>query len=166
MIVNVKPTKSFPFVNLVLLTLFIVGLSFDAEAQKTIDNPIVITIERTACFGSCPVYSAQIYADGTVNYEGKDFVKITGKKQHKISKEKLNDLIKEFEQAKYFTLKDKYASDENGMSLTDQPTTTTSFTLNGKQKTVVNYYYAPKELEKLENAIDLLAGLYEFIGPQ
>ena len=134
-------------------------------AQQKSDSEIIITIEREACFGSCPVYSAQIYVDGTVIYDGKDFVKVTGKKQHKISEAKVKELVKAFDQIKYFSLKDRYEADENGMSVTDQPTTTTSISLNGKQKKVVNYYCAPKQLEKLENTIDKIAGLYEYIGP-
>ena len=148
-----------------LSTLFVIVLNLSAVAQQKSDSKIIITIEKEACFGSCPVYSAQIYTDGTVLYEGKDFVKVTGKKQHKISEEKVKELVKAFEQIKYFSLKDKYESDENGMSVTDQPTTTTTISLNGKQKKVVNYYCAPKELEELENTIDRIAGLYEYISP-
>ena len=134
-------------------------------AQQKPTSEIIITIEREACFGSCPVYSAQIYADWTVIYDGKDFVKIIGKKQHKISEENLKKLIEAFEQVKFFSLKDRYDSDENGMSVTDQPTTTTTISLDGKKKKVVNYYCAPKELEKLEDTIDRIAGLHEYIGP-
>ncbi|MDQ2746429.1 MAG: DUF6438 domain-containing protein, partial [Acidobacteriota bacterium] len=100
-----------------------------------------------------------------VIYNGKDFVAITGKERHKISEGQVKELLKAFEQAKYFSFKDKYETDENGMSMTDQPTTTTSILINGKQKKVVNYYYAPKELEELENTIDRIAGLYEYLGP-
>jgi hypothetical protein len=139
--------------------------NFNIQAQETSDSEIVITIERTACFGSCPVYSAQIYADGTIVYYGKDFVKITGRKQHKISEEKVEELIKAFEQVEYFSFKARYDSDGNGMSVTDQPTTTTSFSLNGEQKKVVNYYSAQKGLKTLEDKIDEIARLYEYIGP-
>ena len=50
-------------------------------------------------------------------------------------------------------------------SVTDQPTTTTSICLEGKKKRVVDYYFAPRELEQLEDEIDRLLGLYQFIGP-
>jgi len=62
-------------------------------------------------------------------------------------------------------LKDRYDVDENGMSVTDQPTTTTSICLGGKRKRVVDYYFAPKELVQLEDRIDSLLGLYQFLGP-
>ena len=56
-------------------------------------------------------------------------------------------------------------TDENGMSVTDMPTTTTSICLNGKKKRVVNYYHAPRKLDELEDKIDSLAGLYSLLGP-
>ncbi len=148
-----------------LSTLIIFGLNMNVEAQKKTNSEILITIEREACFGSCPVYLAQIYTNGTVIYKGKDFVKVKAKRRYKISKDKVRELIKAFEQIKYFSLKDNYQSDEKGMSVTDLPTTITSISLDGKQKKVVNYYGAPKELDELANTIERIAGLDKFIIP-
>ena len=136
-----------------------------AEGSQKCEGDILITIERGACFGSCPIYSAQIYADGTVVYVGKNHVKTIGEQRFKISQERIQTLIKEFERIDYWSLKDKYETDENGMSVTDLPTTTTSICLNGKTKRVVNYYHAPKKLDELEDKIDSVAGLYSLIGP-
>lgn len=135
------------------------------EGSQKCEGDILITIERGACFGSCPIYSAQIYADGTVVYVGKNYVKTTGERRFKISHDRVQALIKEFERIDYWSLKDKYETDENGMSVTDMPTTTTSICLNGKKKRVVNYYHAPRKLDELEDKIDSLAGLYSLLGP-
>jgi hypothetical protein len=74
-------------------------------------------------------------------------------------------MIEGFQRIKYFSLKDRYDVDEQGRSITDQPTTTTSIFLDGAKKRVVDYYCAPRELVELESSIDSLAGLNEFIGP-
>lgn len=134
-------------------------------AQKEADSEILITIKRETCLGGCPSYSAQIYADGTVVYRGDDFVKVKGERRHKVAETKVLELVKAFERIDYFSLKDKYEVDANGRSVTDQPRTTTSISLNGRYKKVVDYYCAPKELVALEDLIDKLAGLYEYIGP-
>ena len=152
------------------LTLFLTALTLlsvclSTSAQRKPDSEVVITIERGACFGSCPIYSAQIYADGTVIYRGVDFVKIKGNRRHRIPKDRVNELIKAFEQINYFSLKERYDTDENGRSVTDMPTTTTSISWNGKYKKVIDYYYSPKELVTLEDLIDKLAGLNKYIGP-
>jgi hypothetical protein len=164
MFVKFKLTKPVAVLGFFLI-IFLFGLGENVMAQSKSKSEILITIERTSCFGSCPVYSAKIYADGTVVYKGTEFVKVKGKKQYNISQERIKTLIEEFQKINYFSLKDKYDADENGMSITDQPTTITSISLDGKQKSVVNYYCAPKELEKLEEKIESLANLDEFIGP-
>jgi hypothetical protein len=137
----------------------------DVKIGEKCDNKVVITIERQSCFGSCPVYSAKIYADGNVVYTGKNFVKEIGEKRFWISPRRILEIIDEFERIDYFSLKDKYDADESGRSLTDLPTTTTSLCHGGRTKRVVNYYGAPKRLDELEERIDRLAGLYRFIGP-
>ncbi len=54
-----------------------------AAAQE--NSQPVITLERTACFGACPVYTLSIYADGTVVYNGERFVDVEGEQttQHR-----------------------------------------------------------------------------------
>ena len=154
-----KPRK---FANAFLILLC--ALPAVAQAQKCKDN-IVITIQRSACYGTCPIYSAKIYADGTVVYVGKEYVKEKGERRFKITPETVQQLIEEFERIDYFSLKDKYDADENGISPTDLPTTTTSICLDGKKKKVVNYYGAPRKLNELEDKIDSLAGLSKYLGP-
>ena len=134
-------------------------------AQQKPDSEILITIKREACFGDCPVYSVQIYANGTVVYRGEEFVKVKGRKKHRIPEDRVKELIKAFERINYFSFKDRYEVDENGQSVTDQPTTTTSISIGGKYKKVIDYYCAPKELVVLEDLIDKLAGLQQYIGP-
>lgn len=56
----------------------------------------VITINRGACNGMCPVYSAEIYLDGTVVYRGKMFVEVEGERRHRISEAKVRELIGAF----------------------------------------------------------------------
>ena len=149
-----------------VILMFILLLMFVSScwAQQSTAN-IIVTIERKACFGSCPVYSAWIYSDGSVIYKGVENVKITGEKKHKVTQERVKRLLEAFVKADYFSFKDEYVADENGMSVTDLPTTITSLTLKGRKKQVINYYKAPKELEKLENQIEFLIDLDENIGP-
>ena len=163
--VRLETKNNSTFILFSLFVLIVFASFSNVEAQKKTDSEILITNERKSCFGSCPAYSAQIYADGTVVYVGVSNVKVKGERRYKISEDKVKELTAAFERTKYFLLKDEYKSDENGMSWTDLPTTTTSISLNGKQKKVVNYYCAPKELNDLENLIDRNASLYEYIGP-
>jgi hypothetical protein len=124
-------------------------------------------MERTECFGPCPNYSVIITGDGTVTYEGKKFVKVKGKRVLKISQEKLGLLVKSFYQIDYFSLKDRYDYLELGNGIrqhaTDLPTTTTLIQINGRTKTISNYYGGPPSLAALEHNIEAIVGITEFI---
>ncbi|MFC2032627.1 DUF6438 domain-containing protein [Chloroflexota bacterium] len=114
---------------------------------------VVITLERTACFGVCPVYTLTIYGDGRVVYEGIRCVRIEGTRTTTISDDKIKQLIAEFQKMDYFSLKDSYEE----RNATDMPSAFSSLTIDGKTKTVRHYhgdFSAPKKLTALENKID------------
>lgn len=39
-----------------------------------------VTLARTPCFGKCPVYSVTVHADGSVEYDGRRWVAVAGKR--------------------------------------------------------------------------------------
>jgi (2Fe-2S) ferredoxin len=113
----------------------------------------MITLERTACLGTCPIYKLSIYGDGRVIYEGIRFVKIEGTVTTTISEEKIKQLVTEFQSIDYFSLNDSYEE----FNATDMPSAMTSLTVGGKTKTIRHYhgdFSAPKKLTELENKID------------
>ena len=120
---------------------------------------VTITLERTGCFGFCPTYKLVIYGDGRVVYDGKYFVKTKGIRNFQISQVKVKELVDEFYNIDYFSLQDKYDA-----PVTDLPTQTTSITIGGKTKKVVDYYGAPKKLSELENKIDDITNSKSWIG--
>ena len=123
---------------------------------------VVITLERTACHGVCPVYEVTIYGDGTVIYEGKEFVKTEGRKEITIGEEKIRQLVSEFEKIDYFSLNDSYVE----ITITDAPYAITSITINGKTKTIEHYhgdFGAPEKLKELENRIDEIINTAQWI---
>jgi Family of unknown function (DUF6174)/Domain of unknown function (DUF6438) len=122
----------------------------------------IITLERTACFGACPIYKLTIFGDGKVVYEGERFVKITGKRTAKISQKAVKELISDFEKINYFSLQNSYQGGP-----TDLPSAITSFNTGRKQKTVSHYLgspNAPKELTELENKIDTVVNSQQWIA--
>lgn len=126
---------------------------------QSADRPVVITLERTTCFGTCPAYSLRITGDGRVEYEGREFVRVVGKAATTISPEAVRQLVAEFERIHYFDLEDKYTG-----GITDLPTTTTSIRIGSRFKQVVDYYRAPPELRALEARIDEVAGSKRWVS--
>ncbi len=115
-------------------------------------SSVLISMERTPCFGSCPSYSLTMYGNGTVMYEGFAFVAVTGVRTDQISDEKIRELVQEFYKIGYFSLQDRYEDPS-----TDLPSTTTSIAVAGMKKSVYRYGSGPENLVQLENKIDELA---------
>jgi hypothetical protein len=119
----------------------------------------VITLERTACFGGCPVYTISVSPAGEVQYEGKAHVKKVGTATGKVPPQRVDGLLSELERGGYFTFADRYASPEPtcGRYATDSPTTITSVTLRGRTKRITHDYgcgAVPGALTVLERRID------------
>ncbi len=125
----------------------------DKSTSPAAGENIAIELERTACFGSCPVYSLKIKGDGTVIYSGVQFVKIKGIQETTISMDAVNQLLLEFEKANYFSLNDSYTK----FGKSDMPSANTSITIGDQTKAVKHYHgdsTAPQKLTELENKID------------
>lgn len=129
-----------------------------------------ITLERGPCFGTCPIYHVTIASDGTVTFEGGDYVKTKGSATAHISPQRFQQLVVEFEKIKYFSLQDQYSGPADGCTtfMTDMPSANTAFSLNGRAKSVAHYYGCggPEILPRLtalERRIDEIAGTEKWI---
>lgn len=130
-------------------------------------NPheVVATIERTACYGWCPIYKLAVHRDGTVDYTGEEFVKTKGSAHGTISADKVAELDRAFAAAHY----DKLANSYDREDATDNPSVITSHTVNGKTKRISHYHgdmHAPSELGALEEKIDEIVGTDRWIGSE
>jgi hypothetical protein len=91
-----------------LISLWMVLLLSALLPMSAQSNEVRLTLERTACFGACPMYRMTLYADGTVVYEGDRFVEVTGKQTINIGAETVDKLVGIFESAGYFDWQDEY----------------------------------------------------------
>jgi hypothetical protein len=118
-----------------------------------------ITLERTACFGGCPVYRITASSSGAVSYQGAAHVRHLGSATGQVPAERIGALLKELDEAGYFSFSNRYTSAEAscGRYATDLPTIITSATLNGRTKRVEHDQGcsgAPGALIVLERKID------------
>jgi len=123
----------------------------------------MVSLERTACYGRCPIYKVTVLRDGTVLWEGERFVKVTGKARGKLDDKALAALADAFKAADFFALKDKYES----YDITDHPSAVVAFD-DGKRKKTVRHYHgdrsAPKAVYELEDAVDRIVGTAKWVG--
>ena len=159
--------RTLTFILLLVLGLLISGCVAGVGTPTTnptenVFSDLVITMVRTACHGTCPIYKLAIRGDGTVTYEGQDFVQVKGQQTASLSLAQIQELVSAFEQASFFTL-----MDYTHVNTTDSPTVITSITLNGQSKTVNHYYgdsSAPQALFDLESKIDEITNSNQWTG--
>lgn len=111
-----------------------------------------ITMEKGACYGTCPVYSITISGTGKAEYEGRQFVDRVGTYEKQLNPREISQLFNAFECANFFDFQSEYTAD-----ISDLPTTWVTFEHRGFKRKVKDYYQAPEELKKLEKMIEDIA---------
>lgn len=129
-----------------------------------VDAEFSITLERTACFGRCPIYRISVEGNGRVTYYGEMFVAVEGEQRSQIAQDQVRRLARELERVDFFSLQDEYTD----LSATDMPSAITTLRLNGEMKTIVHYhgdFSAPEKLTKLEDLIDEITDSTRWVEP-
>ncbi len=121
------------------------------SVSDRVDNFLVISMKKTACYGSCPVYEIEIFSNLEVKYLGEKFVDKTGKYTARITQQHLDDLKSTFDEAAFFEMEDEYVS-----AVSDLPTTYVYYSDGKKFKKIKDYTGAPEELKSLERKISEL----------
>ncbi|MBO0725850.1 MAG: hypothetical protein J2P52_09640 [Blastocatellia bacterium] len=138
---------------------------------QEIPKDLMITLERPGCFMACPIYKLTITADGAVVFEGQRFVKKErATKKSAISKERLRQLMAEFDRVKFFSMEDDYSYGRPVCDSyeADLPSAYTSIRINGKSKTIKHDHGCtgpkePKELTELEDKIDEIVNTAQWL---
>ena len=124
-------------------------------------------MERTACYGTCPMYRLTVWSSGLVEWEGIGFVKHKGKATAQLTASQLEALRKAFGDAGYLTLEGDFGCRE----ATDNPSADTSFS-DGKRRRSIHHYYGcrtppgTKVLTALETRIDEIVKSERWIGTE
>jgi hypothetical protein len=124
-----------------------------------------LRLERTACYGACPVYTVTVRANGDVAFDGRAFVRVFGPASRKVPATRARALVDRAQAAGFFGWKDAYE-----FPVTDHPTTKITATIGGRTKTISEYAAcgsdpafskleaAPPALCALEKEIDAVSG--------
>lgn len=112
-------------------------------------DSLLASIERTACYGTCPIYKFSIYNSGYAVYEGKRFVEKIGKFETTIIPATLEEIKAQAKAIRYFELSNDYPK-----KAVDFPSVKTSVVLNGKRKDINNGSGAPTSLKEFQDYLD------------
>lgn len=125
-----------------------------------------IKLQRTMCFGTCPVYSVIVDKEGNVNYYGEMFVYKSGEHHWKISMRKvkqLNDLIEDFGFKSFIY-------EPGDEFITDQPSCITTIKYSDGETKEINHYYGhvliDDSLTEFEKNIERIIGTKKYVNPR
>ena len=115
------------------------------EKASPSEIELIISLQRTACFGTCPIYKIEIFSDGSGVYSGTRFVENIGSTKFSLSEKQLNLILTQADTIGFRNMKKEYSE-----PISDLPTTFIQI----KDKRIRDYTGAPKTLKDLENLID------------
>lgn len=125
-----------------------------------------IKLQRTMCFGTCPVYSVMVDKEGNVNYYGEMFVYKSGEHYWKISEKKvnqLNDLIGDFGFKSFIY-------EPGDEFITDRPSCITTVKYSNGETKEIDHYYGhisiDDSLTAFENKIERIIGTKKYVNPR
>lgn len=95
---------------------------------------VCIELERSPCYGSCPNYSVAIEGNGRVTFVGRDYVSEVGRRETQISANAVRNLLRAFDDARFFELEDRYWQPVTCLSLE-----TITLYVGERSKRVQNY---------------------------
>jgi ankyrin repeat protein len=125
------------------------------------DSKVTITLQRTGCFGSCPLYTVTVSTDGIV-FEGGGYVVASGKHQDTVDPDEVRKLAKRFVAADFYSMDAMYRA-----GVTDNPTYVLSIAIDGQAKKVVDYVGSwegmPAVITELEDEVDTFAQTQRWI---
>jgi len=112
-------------------------------------DSIIVAIERTACFGSCPSYRFTISKNGYAFYKGFAFVDKEGDHTARVDQSTISNILEAAQKTNYFDLDEFYWE-----PITDVPTTYTTIVKNAQRFNVLNQSEAPQSLIDFELFLD------------
>jgi hypothetical protein len=136
------------------LSLLLLAGSSSAWAQLDNQAPVLLSLERTTCYGRCPYYNIKIYADGRAVYEGKQNVVLLGKYTATVPPSLVQQLLEQAAAIDYANLASKYPT--KGLGIIDFPVCISSVRQEGVLKTIYNRNDAPPALVAYERLFDEL----------
>jgi Domain of unknown function (DUF6438) len=126
------------------------------------DGPVLISLERSVCFGFCPDYTVTINEAGDVHYVGRRSVNVVGEQRATIPRADVLHLLNEFDRIGFSNLRNEYRA-----NVSDLPTYTVTLTRGGVTKTVVDFggpgAGMPESVRALQDEIDRVANTAQWV---
>ena len=142
-----------------IISIIFLGITLSScLANKNIEtsNP-VIKLKTTACSGTCPVFTLEIYSNGVITLNGEKFLEHIGKYKSKLNDDQYDTLISKFDESNFFSFENKYTS-----TFMDLPAKYITYSKGDRSKEIMAYDNIPEELTELINTVNQLINQVEW----
>jgi len=120
--------------------------------QMQASDSLLISYERSPCFGRCPVFKIKVYESGFTTYQGVNFVEYMGYFYTRIDAEKLQQIHAAITRSDFFNLEDRYDNEK----ITDLPSRIYQVDAMGMNKRIIARYEAPEALNTLGQEMEAI----------
>ncbi len=128
------------------------------DRKQVESGKLCIQMRKSACFGTCPVYTLKIFTNGRVEYHGDNHTEKLGVYSRVLSDEVYTNIARTFRLANLAQYDSLYRS-----GATDFPITSLTYHGKGFSKTIAGDFETPKAVRALENKLDTLANAGEWV---
>lgn len=115
---------------------------------------LYVRIERTPCYGRCPIDKVEAFGDGRVRYVGERFVPRLGTYTRRLTAEELSNLEKILRESAF----EKYDTLYDNPGISDLPSLVLTYRLEGRERRITCRTGCPPDLPaKIERIRAFLA---------
>ncbi|MFT4521480.1 MAG: hypothetical protein ACI8ZN_000413 [Bacteroidia bacterium] len=133
---------------LIVASIFILG---GCGAQKNVPKNASITFQRTACYGTCPIYKMLVTSDGVVKFTGDRFTDMVGEWHKQLSKKETKELFNSMASVNWEDYLKDYPS-----YVSDLPSTVLGFNYKKIEKEIVITGEHPKKLDEFTKQLQAI----------
>ncbi len=135
------------------IILGLIGMAFTScQTAKKVPKTASIEYQRTACFGTCPIYTMTIDGSGLATFEGKRFTEKIGSFTKQLTKDETKTLFNRLRQEDWNNFQTNYKT-----RITDLPSTVFRFNYKKISKEVVVTGEHPEVLDVLSKTLSKIA---------
>lgn len=125
---------------------------------KNAAGDLLVEMGKSACFGTCPVYTLKVFDNGRVEYHGVIHTNKMGVYSRQLTENDFYPLVRELRATKLEQYDDLYTS-----GATDFPMTTITHHQGDSAKTVKGDFERPEAVQNLEKTLTAIADSGEWV---
>lgn len=136
--------------SILLFTLIAMSMACTRKTQSAAaQGEKLIEMDKSPCFGLCPVYRLTVYRDGSMKVNAKQNMKISGIHTRQLDKSEIKSLRTRLEKMGLEKYKEEYRE-----PIADAPSTEVRYFIDGRPKKIFTNYIFPEPLQKITDELD------------